>query len=350
MDWLAEKLELNRLSLQMKEEFPDFAFEIQEVLQLILEGRIDSAAGMIFEGVIQGLRTETEGMKELLLLVLMIGILSALCSVLMQTFQNRQVADVAHFVAYLMMLTVITGVFLEAAEIAQRMLERLILFIRLLVPVFMLALGLSSGSMTAMGYYKVILLVLYLVQSLIEKAGISAVRVFFILQMMNGIWDEDRLSGITELIKKGIAGAAKLFLTTVAGMAVMQSMVTPVLDRLKLDTAGKLLSSVPGVGGLAEGTAGLLLGSAVLVRNGLGTMAILLLAAICAYPLIHIAVMAVLLKICAGLIGLAADKRITACTDGAGDALFLMVRILFTAAGCFVVIFAIITCLAGTAK
>lgn len=350
MDWLTEKLGLNKLYSQINKSFPDFTFEVREVLQLIFEGRIDRAAGMVFDGFFREISMEAEEMKELLILVLMIGIVSALCSVLLQTFQNRQVAEIAHFIAYLMMLTVVIGIFSKTAEMAQDMLERLVLFVRLLVPVFMFAIGLASGSLTAFGYYQVILLALYLVQSLIVKIGISAVKFFMILHIMNGIWDENRLSGLTELIKKGISGTAKVFLTTVAGMGVMQSMVAPVLDQLKLDTAGKLVSYIPGIGGLAEGAAGLVLGSAVLVRNGLGVAAILLIAAICIHPFIYISFMAALLKLSAGLIGLAADKRITACVDGAGDALFLMIRIMFTAAGCFIVIFAIITCVAGTAK
>lgn len=57
-------------------------------------------------------------------------------------------------------------------------------------------------------------------------------------------------------------------LTCITGIGLLQSMVTPVLEQLKLNVAGKALSAIPGLGGLAEGTAQLLIGSAVLVKTG----------------------------------------------------------------------------------
>ena len=129
----------------------------------------------------------------------------------------------------------------------------------------------------------------------------------------------------------------------------MQSMITPVLERIQNETAGKVISSIPGLGGLAEGTAGLLLGSAVLIKNGLGIVSILVMIALCIGPFVKIGILAGCLKLGAGIIAMAAEKRVTSCLDGAGDAVLLLLRILFTAAGCFLVVFAIIVCLAGTA-
>ena len=119
-------------------------------------------------------------------------------------------------------------------------------------------------------------------------------------------------------------------------------MVTPVLESLKISSATKFLSSIPGLGGLAEGTAQLLLGSAVLIKNGLGAAAILLLLALCIVPFLKIFLY--------GLLGLSADKRLTGCIDRAGDAVFVLLRIAFTALACFLILFAIITCLAGTMR
>lgn len=127
-------------------------------------------------------------------------------------------------------------------------------------------------------------------------------------------------------------------------------MVTPVLESLKISSATKLLSSIPGLGGLAEGTAQLLLGSAVLIKNGLGAAAILLLLALCIVPFLKIFLYGTILKLCAGLLGLSADKRLTGCIDRAGDAVFVLLRIAFTALACFLILFAIITCLAGTLR
>lgn len=98
---------------------------------------------------------------------------------------------------------------------------------------------------------------------------------------------------------------------------------------------------------MAEGTAQLLIGSAVLVKNGLGVAAFLLLLGLCIVPFAKLLLYAGILKLCAALLGMTADKRITGCVNKAGDGLLLLLRICFTACACFLIMFAIITCLAG---
>ena len=78
--------------------------------------------------------------------------------------------------------------------------------------------------------------------------------------------------------------------------------------------------------------------------------AILLLLALCIVPFLKIFLYGTILKLCAGLLGLSADKRLTGCIDRAGDAVFVLLRIAFTALACFLILFAIITCLAGTLR
>ena len=114
------------------------------------------------------------------------------------------------------------------------------------------------------------------------------VNLYMLLVVMNGIWEEERLTTLLELVQKTVVGALKFLLTCITGIGVLQSMITPVLENLKLGTASKVLSAIPGLGGLAEGTTQLLLGSAVLIKNGLGVAAILLLLLLCAVPLLKL--------------------------------------------------------------
>ena len=68
------------------------------------------------------------------------------------------------------------------------------------------------------------------------------------LVVMNGIWEEERLGMLVELLQKGVAGFLKFLLTCITGIGLLQSMVTPVLEHLKLNAAGKALSAIPGLG------------------------------------------------------------------------------------------------------
>lgn len=105
----------------------------------------------------------------------------------------------------------------------------------------------------------------------------------------------------------------KFCLGTVTGLGVLQSMVAPALDAWKRTAAQKAIAAIPGLGDLAEGTAQVLLGSAVLVKNSLGMFVGILLAVLLVVPLLKIAAYGVVLKLAGAFVGLVADKRLTAC-------------------------------------
>lgn len=347
---LLSELNPDALSEKMNELFPGFSVDFSGFFGHLLSGEMKEAFSLLSASLRGGITAEAAGMRNLFLTLLMIGILSSLFTVAAQAFRNRQTADIAHFVSCLLMLLTVLGVFSQAAGLTEALLENILLFVRLFLPTFMLALGFSAGTMTAAGYYELILLLIYGVEQLLVSVGLPAADIYMALVVMNGIWEEEKLSSLIGLVRKGAYGGLKFLLGCITGIGLLQSMVTPVLESLKISSAAKYLSSIPGLGGLAEGTAQLLIGSAVLIKNGLGAAAILLLLALCAVPFLKLFLYGLILKLCAALLGLSADRRLTGCIDRAGDAVFLLLRIAFTAAACFLILFAIITCLAGTMR
>ena len=345
---LLSELNPDALSEKMEELFPQFTIDFSGFLSRLLAGEMKEAFSLLFSSLKGGVAAEAAGMRNLFLTLLMIGVLSSLFTVAAQAFKNRQTADIAHFIACLTVLLTVLSVYSRAAGTVGTLLENILLFVRLFLPTFMLALGFSAGTVTAAGYYELILLLIYGVEQLLMSVGLPAADICMALVVMNGVWEEGKLSPLIDLIRKGAAGGLKFLLGCITGIGLLQSMVTPVLESLKISSATKFLSSIPGLGGLAEGTAQLLIGSAVLIKNGLGAAAILLLLALCAVPFLKLFLYGLILKLCAALLGLSADSRLTGCMDRAGDAVFLLLRIAFTAAACFLILFAIITCLAGT--
>lgn len=347
--YIERTLNINEVSENLDRLFPEFEIDFHTFFARILQGDLTGAFGAFMASMRSSVQAQVGGMRNLFITLLLIGMLSALYTVVTKAFKNQQLADMAHFIAYLMMQAVVLAAYLQAAGITKELLDRMLLFVRLFIPTFMLALGLSAGTATAVGYYELILLLIYGVEQILVSIGLPVIHVYMMLVMMDGIWEEKRMDALLELTQKGAKGALKFLLACVTGVGLLQSMITPVLEQLKLTAASKALSAIPGLGGLAEGTAQMLLGSAVLVKNGLGVAGVLLLLAFCIVPFAKLLLYGSILRLCAGLLGLAAGKRLTGCVGGAGDAIFLLLRISYTAGACFLILFAIITCLAGTA-
>lgn len=105
---------------------------------------------------------------------------------------------------------------------------------------------------------------------------------------------------------------------------------------------GKALSALPGIGNAADGLLELAVGSAVVIRNSIGVLLLLLLLAVCAAPLLEILFTAFLIKCAAAFMGIVSDKRVTNCTDHMGNAGMLLFRTAGTAMLLFLITLALL--------
>ena len=92
------------------------------------------------------------------------------------------------------------------------------------------------------------------------------------------------------------------------------------------------------IGGAAE----VVLGTAVLIKNGIGMAGVLISISICAVPILQMLVMAFLYKLAAAVVQPVSDKRITTCISGVSEGYEIMVKVIFTAGMLFLLTIAIV--------
>ena len=77
---------------------------------------------------------QLEGMKNVFVWLLLLGIVSALMTHFVDIFNKRQVADMGFYFMYLLFSTVLLKCFGQAADTAGQAMGNVILFVKLLVP------------------------------------------------------------------------------------------------------------------------------------------------------------------------------------------------------------------------
>lgn len=168
-------------------------------------------------------------------------------------------------------------------------------------------------------------------------------NLYMLLVFINHLTKEEYLSQMTELTGKAVGWALKILLTVVMGFNTIQGMITPAIDSLKNTAFTRAARMLPGVGNAAGGVADVLLGSAVLLKNGVGASAVLVLALLCLGPLVQLGVLTLLLKGTAALIQPVCDKRFSGCVSGAGEGVRLLFQAVFTVTVLFVVTIVVVT-------
>lgn len=334
---------LDQLEEGIARLFPERKLDLEQLLATVMEGDIIGAAKALFQGGIADIEGQIASMRNVFVWLLILGIVSTLMTHFTEIFDGQQVADMGFYFMYLLVTTVLLKCFAQAADIARSIMENTVLFARLLIPAYLLSIGVSSGAMTAGVSRQLMLLAVYAVEYILTAVLLPLVYSFCMLSVINGVWIEEKLDFLIDLVGRVIGWVLKGALGIVTGLGVFQRLITPVVDSARNSALQKLISAIPGVGDAVGGVTELVLGSAMVIRNSIGVVLLLLLLLLCVLPLLKIAVMAFLLKAAAAFMGIVSDHRLTACADRAGNACML----LFRAAGTAMLLFLIAIAVTG---
>ena len=326
--------------------FPEVSFSLKGLLGQILKGDVLGAVMSLFGSAGDGILAQFTGMKNTLVWLLVLGIVSALMTYFSDAFDHHQISDLGFYVMYLLTTAVLLKCFEQAAATAVQAMENVVTFIRLLIPTYLVAVGVATGSVTVSASYQLILLLIYGVENVLVAGVVPLVYSYCMLAVVNGIWIEQKLGMLMDLLAKAVRALLKGALGVVTGISVFQSVITPVIDSVKASVLQKTISAIPGVGNAAEGVVELVTGTAVVIKNSLGVVLLILLVILCAPPMIKLFLIACVLKAAAAMMGIVSDRRLCTCTDKVGEGSLLLMRTAGTAILLFLITISIVA--AGT--
>ena len=333
---------LNELEQGMKTLFPEYDISLSALLSQVMDGDVLGAMAQFLEGIISAMAVSASGMKNILVWLIVLGIIAALMTHFIEIFDKHQVADLGFYFMYLLVIAVLLKCFGQTLETASLTIENIVMFIKLLVPTYLISLGLATGTATVSAYYQLMLLLIYGAEKILMGVVIPLIYSQCLLTLINGIWIEEKLNLLIHLMEKSIGWILKGTLGIVTGISIFQAVVTPVIDSVKTSSLQKIISAIPGVGNAAEGVVELVVGSAVVIKNSIGIVLLILLIVMCAAPLLQIFFMAFLLKTAAAIMGIVSNKRLTACVDKTGDSCMLLLRTTASALFLFLITLSIV--------
>lgn len=338
-----EEYGLDKLEEGMATLFPQNDFSFGTMFQKLLAGEVMGAMEYLFQSMVSGMSLQFGGIKNIFVWLLVLGIVSALLTHFARIFEKHRIADLSFYYIYLLLSTVLLKSFAQVVVIAESAIEEIILFVKLLVPAYLCVVGIATGTTTAAAYSQLLVLVVYGVEKILLGCVIPMIYGFIVLSVINSIWAEEKLSMIIDLLEKGIGWILKASMGVVTGINLFQGMITPMVDAVKKSTLQKAISAIPGIGNTADAMAELATGSAVVIKNSVGVVLLLLLLFLCGIPLLKIFLTALLFKGAAALMGVVSDRRISGCTNRTGDGVMLLLRTTGTAMLLFMITLAVVS-------
>ncbi len=309
--------------------------------QEIMTGNLQNGCKEFAGQLIKKFFYEFSAGREIFMSILLLAVLSSLFTVVMDIVENQQISHLGFYFIYLLLCILLGKVFRMLYQETEEVLLSVTDFVKILVPAYAAALGMSNGASTATIYYEGILVIIWCVEEVLYHIILPAIEWYVLLSIMNGVWTGEKLNGLSEGLKRAIEFFLKAVLWIVGSIGILQAMITPVIDSLKWNTAKKLASVVPGVGNISEGISEIFVGSAILIRNGVGVFFTMMLLFLCIVPLCKIFVVSLCLKGASALGAIVNHSRLTSCSDKVAEASFLLCRVLLTGMGLFLMSIAI---------
>lgn len=327
---ILEKIDFTELDESISQLLPDEKIQFKEVVLTILKGDWKEVGEIFLQFLQDQMFYEFRTNKQNLIHILLIAIVAAIFSNFSNVVQSKQISEVGFYILYILLITLCLNTFRIAMAGIEQDLKNILDFMSVFCPAYFLVMAIAVGSSSAVWFYNLVLLLIYLSEMLLLRFLIPVIHIYIVVQVMNHMFPEDFLGKMAELLKKFIGWFLKTALGVVVGINLVQGLIGPSVDLVKRNTVTKTLESLPGLGNVFGGATDIVMGTAVLLKNGIGMAGAVILLLVCAVPLMQMVLLVLLYQLTAAVIQPVSDKRITECISSVGEGYELMMKVLLT--------------------
>lgn len=307
------------------------SFSMKEVLIKLTRGERAFSKEAVQEFVYRFFFYQLDQEKELFVKLILLILLSAVLTSFAEIFENNQIGDISFFVVYLLFFTILMDSFSKMSSSLEKTISWMTEMMKGLAPAYYMTVCAASGAASAVVFYEGVLLMVWGIQWLLLTVLLPASGMYVLLQLVNSLSREEMLGKMAELLNTAVSWGLKSLLAAVVGLQIIRNLVAPVMDSVKRGLLSKAAGALPGVGNAVNMVTELVVTSAVLVRNCLGVVILVVFVLIGAGPMLHYGILSLLYRLLAAVAQPVSDRRMVRALGTMGEGCALLLRILFTA-------------------
>lgn len=307
------------------------SFSMKEALIKLTRGERAFSKEAVQEFVYRFFFYQLDQEKELFVKLILLILLSAVFTSFAEVFENNQIGDISFFVVYLLFFTILMDSFSKMSSSLEKTISWMTEMMKGLAPAYYMTVCATSGAASAVVFYEGVLLMVWGIQWLLLTVLLPASGMYVLLQLVNSLSREEMLGKMAELLNTAVSWGLKSLLAAVVGLQIIRNLVAPVMDSVKRGLLSKAAGALPGVGNAVNMVTELVVTSAVLVRNCLGVVILVVFVLIGAGPMLHYGILSLLYRLLAAVAQPVSDRRMVRALGTMGEGCALLLRILFTA-------------------
>jgi stage III sporulation protein AE len=290
-------------------------FNPREIIKESAKGNFKLNLGGIINRGLKYLLKELYTNIGLLVKLLVLVVLCAVLKNLQTSFLSESVGELAFFVCYVVIVSILFVGFNQAMELGIEAIDKMVGFMYATLPV-MITLLVSGGNFTSGGIFQPLLIAaVEIAATVIKSAFLPVILVSAVLSIVDNISESINLSKLASFLRQAALWALGLLLTVFIAMITIQGSVAALADGIAGKTAKFAIGFIPVVGGYLSDAADTVIGCTLLIKNSAGLAVMIGVVIACLIPLIKIIALIILFRITCVLVEPISDRRITDCIN-----------------------------------
>lgn len=320
----------------------DIDVSYSKLVRQLMKGNVKEVLTILKDQCKNQLLNQMFIQKDLIKEILMIALIAAVFKNLSDSFFQQNTSNVAFYITYVILSGAMLHSFSYLSETVSDLIVLMSDYMRGMIMAYSLAIVSTSGITTSTTVYEFYLFVIYAMTTITKKVLLPMIKIFFVLKIVDHISKEEHFSRLSKTLKATINWILKGFLTILFGIQLIQSMILPAVDSMKNTALQKGMKAIPGIGNGLNSALTMILGSAVIIKNSIGAVGIIILIMIIVPPILEIAAVVLTYLLAGIIIQPVSDKRITQAMDAVITSGKLMLSMIFTMTMLFILSIALI--------
>ncbi|MBP3285179.1 MAG: stage III sporulation protein AE [Clostridia bacterium] len=310
---------INEIFSEYDNEFFD-SHDYSKMISDIQQGNFQFDYSKMFQKAWRLLIQELRQNLGIAVQIVMIALLTGLLEHLKGNFASEGVMQIAFYVTYAILATLIVGSFLQIYDIAKELIANVTNFMKILLPILVGLITASGGINVSSIVYPLILVMSQFVTYFMTSFLLPISMIAFVLSLVSGISSKVKVAKIPKMLKSFSMWSMGIMLTIFVGLVSLEGTIGSSIDGITSKTAKFLFSGgIPVVGKLLGDSIDTILGSTILIKDAIGFIGIMALFGAVLTPIVKILSLLLVFYITSAIIEPFSDKRICQCLSDTAE-------------------------------
>lgn len=257
--------------------------------------------------------------------------------------KKTYVSNIGFLLIYSTLMVLLMQSFFLVRDIALEGMDGMLAFLNALIPTYTMTMVFTGNVVSGAMAYELAFFLVYFISFLMKNFLSPLIHVFVLVLFLNHLFEEDKLSKLAEFMEKIVGVVLKVSIGTIVGLGVVQSLLTPMKDRLANNVLLSGVSSIPGLGGTLGSAGEILFSCGMLIKNSVGILGLIILLIITLIPIVKILCFWMMYHLLSIVLQPVADKRLVECVYGVARGCDLYLKIILYSMLLFFILISMIT-------